>query len=372
MESKPEDSGTPEESWAQRQIARGRILFPGLLAAVTVAIAARFLSEHYGGPTMLFALLLGMGFHFLSEEGACGPGIEFASRTVLQFGVALLGLGITLDQILAAGWGVALIVVAGIFVTLLSGPLLARLMKRGWRLGLLTGGAVAICGASATLAIATVLPKNQYSERNTIFTVISVTTLSTLAMIVYPMIVTLLSLDDFAAGVFIGATIHDVAQVVGAGYSISEEAGDTATFVKLLRVAMLVPIVVALSLIFRGDPTVGEGRKVPTALRHRLRRTGLRRQRGGLSRRAEGLAARFVALVPGDRHLGDRHEDRAEVAQDRRRRSDRPDLRRNGPARRPGPGAAVRAGDAVERGFPTFTPSALPCPWGLSGGRGGS
>lgn len=266
MESKPEDSGTPEESWAQRQIARGRILFPGLLAAVTVAIAARFLSEHYGGPTMLFALLLGMGFHFLSEEGACGPGIEFASRTVLQFGVALLGLGITLDQILAAGWGVALIVVAGIFVTLLSGPLLARLMKRGWRLGLLTGGAVAICGASATLAIATVLPKNQYSERNTIFTVISVTTLSTLAMIVYPMIVTLLSLDDFAAGVFIGATIHDVAQVVGAGYSISEEAGDTATFVKLLRVAMLVPIVVALSLIFRGDPTVGEGRKVPIPL----------------------------------------------------------------------------------------------------------
>ena len=215
---------------------------------------------------MLFALLLGMGFHFLSEEGACRAGIEFASRTVLQFGVALLGLGITIDQILASGWGVASIVIVGILVTMLSGPLIARTMNRGWRLGLLTGGAVAICGASAALAIASVLPKNQFSERNTIFTVISVTTLSTIAMILYPMIVTLLALDDFSAGVFIGATIHDVAQVVGAGYSISEDAGDTATFVKLLRVTMLVPIVVVLSIVFRGDPTASTGRKIPIPL----------------------------------------------------------------------------------------------------------
>lgn len=254
------------ESWTGRLIFRGKRLFPGVLAAVTVAIASRFLSEHYGGPTMLFALLLGMGFYFLSEENACGPGIEFASTILLKFGVALLGLGITIDQILAAGWGVLAIVVVGIFVTMLSGPLIARMLGRGWRLGLLTGGAVAICGASAALAIATVLPKNQYSERNTIFTVISVTTLSTVAMVLYPMIVNLLALDDVSAGIFVGATIHDVAQVVGAGYSISETAGDTATFVKLLRVAMLVPIVLTLSIVFRGDPGAGKGRRIPVPL----------------------------------------------------------------------------------------------------------
>ncbi len=268
MGSYTPETGSPDvdEGWPKKQITKVKILFPGLLAAVTVAIAARFLSEYYGGPTMLFALLLGIGFHFLSEEGACGPGIEFASRTVLQFGVALLGLGITFHQILAAGWWVALIVIVGIVVTLASGPLIARLLKRDWRLGLLTGGAVAICGASATLAIASVLPKNQFSERNTLFTVISVTTLSTVAMILYPLIVSLLALDDFSAGVFIGATIHDVAQVVGASYSISEDAGDTATFVKLMRVAMLVPIVIILSLVFRGDPTVGKRRSVPIPL----------------------------------------------------------------------------------------------------------
>ncbi|MEM8744593.1 MAG: YeiH family protein [Pseudomonadota bacterium] len=251
---------------AQQWADKGKILFPGLLAACTVAIAAKFLSEHYGGPAMLFALLLGMGFHFLSEDHTCTAGIDFASSRILKFGVALLGLGITVDQIQAAGWSVAAVVIIGVLITIASGPILARMLKRGWRLGLLTGGAVAICGASAALAISSVLPKNEFSERNTIFTVISVTTLSTLAMILYPIIVNLLELDDQAAGIFIGATIHDVAQVVGAGYSISEQAGDTATFVKLLRVAMLMPIVLILSLVFRNDDTVGEGRHLPVPL----------------------------------------------------------------------------------------------------------
>ena len=126
----------------------------------------------------------------------------------------------------------------------------------------MTSGAVAICGASAALAIASVLPKNEFSERNTIFTVISVTTLSTMAMIFYPMIVYFMEMDDFAAGFFIGATIHDVAQVIGAGYSISETAGDTAAIVKMVRVAMLVPVVMALTIFFRKESSSANGIKV--------------------------------------------------------------------------------------------------------------
>ena len=252
--------------WYGHLFSNGRGLFPGLLAAVTVAIAAQFLSNHYGGPTMLFALLLGMGFHFLSEDEVCTQGIEFASKKILTFGVGLLGLGITIDQIVTVGWGVFGIVLASVIVTMASGPLIARTIIRGWRLGLLTGGAVAICGASAALAIASVLPKNKFSERNTIFTVISVTTLSTIAMVGYPIIAKLLKMDDVSAGIFIGATIHDVAQDVGAGYSISELAGDTATLVKLLRVAMLIPVVLMLSIIFRNDTTVGDGRRLPVPL----------------------------------------------------------------------------------------------------------
>ena len=256
----------PNYKWNERLFKDGKELFPGLLASVTVAIAAQFLSNHYGGPTMLFALLLGMGFHFLSEDKVCACGIEFASKKILQFGVGLLGLGVTIDQVKTVGWGVFGIVFASVIVTMASGPLIARAINRGWRLGLLTGGAVAICGASAALAIASVLPKNKFSERNTIFTIISVTTLSTIAMIGYPIIVKLLEMDDISAGIFIGATIHDVAQVVGAGYSISEQAGDTATLVKLLRVAMLIPVVLILSIIFRNDSTVGDSRRLPVPL----------------------------------------------------------------------------------------------------------
>lgn len=231
-------------------LATVRVQFPGLLAAATVGLAASFLSDHYGGPTMLYALLLGMAFHFLSLEGRCVEGIATASRTVLRIGVALLGMRITLGQIAALGIETPLLMVGTVIFTTLVGIVAARLMGLGRAFGVLTGGAVAVCGASAALAIAAVLPRTPQSERDTIFTVIGVTTLSTIAMIVYPMIVNTFGLGPDSAGIFLGGTIHDVAQVVGAGYSLSPQTGDTATFVKLLRVAMLLPIVMAVSLAF--------------------------------------------------------------------------------------------------------------------------
>lgn len=235
-----------------------RTQFPGLLAAATVGLAASFLSDHYGGPTMLYALLLGMAFHFLSQEGRCVEGIATASRTVLRIGVALLGMRITLGQIAELGVETPLLMVATVVFTTLVGIVAARLMGLDRAFGVLTGGAVAVCGASAALAIAAVLPRTEQSERDTIFTVIGVTTLSTVAMILYPMIVGGFGLGPNSAGIFLGGTIHDVAQVVGAGYSLSPQTGDTATFVKLLRVAMLLPIVMAVSLAFGGRGEQGQ------------------------------------------------------------------------------------------------------------------
>lgn len=230
---------------------RAEVLFPGVLAAITVAAAATFLSDHYGAPTMLFALLIGMAFRFLSEDnGKALAGIQFASTTILRIGVALLGMRITIDQIQSLGIKPLTIVIGSVFLTILFGITLSKAMGRGKRFGILTGGSVGICGASAALAIAAILPKDEYNERNTIFTVISVTALSTLAMIFYPIVARQFGLDDQATGIFLGGTIHDVAQVVGAGYSVSEKTGDTATVIKLLRVSMLVPTVFALSMIF--------------------------------------------------------------------------------------------------------------------------
>jgi uncharacterized integral membrane protein (TIGR00698 family) len=208
-------------------------------------------SEHYGGPQFLYALFFGIAFNFLSTDPKTRPGIEFGARTVLRIGVALLGARITLEQIASLGLAPVLLVVAGVLVTIGFGAWLARAMRQPVAEGLLTGGAVAICGASAALAIAAVLPRSERSSQYTLLTVVGVTLLSTLAMIFYPVVVRMAGFNDAQAAVFLGGTIHDVAQVVAAGYIISPQAADGATFVKLLRVAMLFPVVVALSLLFR-------------------------------------------------------------------------------------------------------------------------
>jgi uncharacterized integral membrane protein (TIGR00698 family) len=238
-------------------------LIPGFIVSLIVAAAASFLSEHYGAPVMLFALLLGMAVNFLAGEGKCKLGIEFTSRTVLRIGVALLGMRITLEQIAALGWKPAALVVISVVVTILVSMVAARAMGFQRLFGMLTGGATAICGASAALALAASFPHHPQKERATLFTVIGVSALSTLAMILYPMIANWLELDPQAAGVFLGATIHDVAQVVGAGYSLSTETGDTATVVKLMRVAMLLPVIVCAAMISRSQGVDPTGKRPP-------------------------------------------------------------------------------------------------------------
>jgi uncharacterized integral membrane protein (TIGR00698 family) len=224
---------------------------PGLLIAVVVAFAATFVSEHYGGPQFLYALFFGISFNFLGTDPRTRQGVEFAARFVLRLGVALLGARITTDQIASLGAVPVLWVVTAVLATIGFGACLARVMDRPVAEGLLTGGAVGICGASAALAISAVLPHSERNSKYTLLTVVGVTLLSTVAMILYPILVRLAHFDASAAGIFLGGTIHDVAQVVGAGYIISPEAGDKATFVKLLRVAMLLPVVLMFSLIFR-------------------------------------------------------------------------------------------------------------------------
>ncbi|MEH6813834.1 MAG: putative sulfate exporter family transporter [Motiliproteus sp.] len=224
-------------------------LFPGFTLCMVVGMAASFVSEHYGGPVILYALLMGMAFNYLSTEGRCVAGIQFSAKAVLRFGIALLGARITVEQLMSLGITPIVIVLVAVPSTILFGFLLGRWLKLGRSQSILTGSSVGICGASAALAVAAVLPQDKDAEKNLIFTVICVTALSTVAMIAYPLIVTAFNLDAVASGVFLGATIHDVAQVVGAGYMMSDEIGDIATFTKLLRVSMLVPVVLIISLI---------------------------------------------------------------------------------------------------------------------------
>lgn len=228
-----------------------RLLFPGIMVAITVAVTAKFLSEHYDTPAMLLALLLGIAVSFLGEEGKAVDGIGFAAKGMLRIGVALLGARISFGLMAGLGFDLIAMVIAGVLATIAFGMTIARFFGHKWRFAFLTAGSVAICGASAAMAINAILPRDERSEERLIFTVMGVTVLSTVAMIAYPILVNQLQLSDLAGGLFLGGTIHDVAQVVGAGFSVSTETGETATLVKLFRVAMLAPIVLVASLIIR-------------------------------------------------------------------------------------------------------------------------
>lgn len=242
-----------------------KAIIHGVLVSIVIAIAAQFLAEHYKAPAMLLALLLGMAFHFLAEQTPCMKGIEFSAKTVLRIGVALLGARISVDYLIGLGPKPILLLVVAIVLTILFGFLTARLLRLSWKFGFLSGGAVAICGASAAMAIASILPKHKNSERDLLFAVISVTILSTIAMVIYPLIAQFVELDNRATGIFLGGAIHDVAQVVGAGFSISDEVGDTATLVKLIRVSLLAPVILIASIIigyfFKG--ILSQGQKPP-------------------------------------------------------------------------------------------------------------
>lgn len=230
---------------------RSREIWRGAVMALLITLSATFMTDHYGGPLLLYALLLGLALNFLHEDGRCRPGIEFCTRSVLRIGVALLGVRITLGQVGDMGAGPFCMAVLGTATTMGLAAWLAGRMGLTRDFGLLSGAAVGICGASAAMAVSAVMPKSEENDQNVLLTVVGVTGLSTLSMVFYPPWALLLQLPEAAAGILLGGTIHDVAQVVGASSMISTTAADQAILVKLMRVLLLVPVVALLSLYWR-------------------------------------------------------------------------------------------------------------------------
>ena len=245
--------------------AAGGIVAPGVASTLIVALAATYLSDHYHAPPVIFALLLGMALNQLSAEARYAPGINVSARTLLRISVALLGLRITFGQVGQLGWSTAAMVIVTVPLTIGFGWALARTMKLDGRYGVLSGGAVGICGASAAMAIAVAWPRKD-SERDTVVVIACITTYSTIAMVLYPALLSHLHWDALQTGRFLGGSIHDVAQVVAAGYASSPQAGDSATIVKLMRVAMLLPVVLVITLAAAGGRDRGEPSKKKVAL----------------------------------------------------------------------------------------------------------
>ena len=223
-------------------------LFPGLAICGVASAAAAWLSEHYHFPIILLGLLVGLSLSFIARDIRTHKGLDFASRTCLRWGIVILGLQVTFMQIGALGAipFLALAVVMGL--TLFAGIAAARVAGQSSYAGLLAGGATAICGASAALALYGVIGKDRLSQAQFALTLVGISLASALAMSVYPILAGYFALSDQQAGFLIGASIHDVAQAIGGGYAFSDAAGSYATIVKLARVALLAPVVALVTL----------------------------------------------------------------------------------------------------------------------------
>jgi uncharacterized integral membrane protein (TIGR00698 family) len=240
---------------------------PGLLLSALVAITAVTAAPLVAGlapiPAMVIALLIGIALNPLARRPLFQPGIVFCLKTLLRWAVALLGLRIALGEIAALGLSTAILVIVSMAVTLAAGFLLARAFASEQAYGALAGAGTAVCGASATLATSIVLPDYKGKETDVAFVVVAVNALSTVAMVVYPLICVWLGFDPQTTGVMLGATIHDVAQVVGAGYAVSEPTGNTAVIVKLFRVFLMLPLVLVVGWLFARRTVATAAAKIP-------------------------------------------------------------------------------------------------------------
>jgi uncharacterized integral membrane protein (TIGR00698 family) len=226
--------------------------WPGLAMTLVAALAAAYLSEHYGAPLMLMGLLIGLAFNFVNSDTRLHPGLGFASRTMLRWGIVTVGLQVTIWQIAALGPQTLIAIVLIIALVMAAGALTARSFRLGSAFGILAGGAVAICGASAALALSSVLGEKRSSQAQLTLVLVAVSAASAVAMSTYPIFAELLELNDRQAGFLIGASIH-VAQALGAGYSFSESAGETAAIVKLTRVTLLAPVLAVIAYLYPSD-----------------------------------------------------------------------------------------------------------------------
>jgi uncharacterized integral membrane protein (TIGR00698 family) len=229
------------------------------------SLAAAFLAERYAAPIMLMGLLIGMALQFIGSDPRTHAGLDFAGRTCLRIGIVLLGTQIGVAQILAIGWAPFLALLLVMAAAIVAALFTARLCGQHWAFGMLAGGATAICGASAALALYDVLGKGRVDPARFTITLVGVALASALAMSFYPALADALGMSDKAAGFMIGASIHDVAQAVGGGFAYSREAGETATIVKLTRVALLPVVLFALALILArgGAAAIGQKSRIP-------------------------------------------------------------------------------------------------------------
>lgn len=231
---------------------KGRV--PGLLLAglgswVIMWVATLPAVQHTGLSSLTIAIVLGMVLGnsvFPKIAHTCASGVDFSRSTLLRLGVILYGFRITFLQIAGVGWNGALmdvLVIALTFgFTLLVG---IKWLKMDRDTVILIGAGSSICGAAAVLATEPVVRSHAHKVSVAVATVV---VFGTLSMFIYPVLYPYLGFNESTYGLYVGSTVHEVAQVVAAAKAVSDQAASNAVIEKMLRVMMLSPFLILLSL----------------------------------------------------------------------------------------------------------------------------
>ena len=220
---------------------------PGLLIAVAVAAAARFLEGllpiHLIGASVI-ALFIGMGINALRKPSALvAGGLKFTSKRVLKLAIILLGASLSMRDILTVG-RLSLMVMCFTLLTCFGGGyLVGRSLGLNWKLSNLISAGTGICGGSA------IAPVIDAQDRDIAYAMSATFLFDMVMILMFPFLGHWLGMSDMAYGLWAGTAVNDTSSVVAAGYAFSEGAGDFATMVKLTRTLAIIPTVVVFSFV---------------------------------------------------------------------------------------------------------------------------
>jgi uncharacterized integral membrane protein (TIGR00698 family) len=233
-----------------RRSAQVAGIVPGLLLTAAIAGSAFALRQVPGAglfSPMILAIVIGIAFHNLVGTPArARPGVAVALRRLLRLAIILLGLQLTVAQVMQVGAGGIAVIALTLIATFLFTTWLGRRLGVERKLAELIAAGTSICGASAVIATNTV---TNAPDEDVAYAVACVTVFGSIAMVFYPLLPGLLNLDPHAFGLWSGASIHEIAQVVAAAFQGGQQAGEFGTIAKLSRVMLLAPMVIGLGLV---------------------------------------------------------------------------------------------------------------------------
>ena len=247
-------------SAAQRWPGRGvHTILPGLLLTSLVAgtsFAIRMLPGMTTFSPLILSMVIGIAYHNIVGTAAWAKqGVTFSLRRLLRLAIILLGLQLTASQVIEIGGRGLGIIAASVLATFAFTIWIGKWLGVEPKLAQLIAAGTSICGASAVIATNTV---TNADDEDVAYSVACVTVFGSVAMFVYPLLPGLLHLDPHGFGLWAGASIHEIAQVIAAAFQDGQKAGEFATIAKLTRVMLLAPMVISIGLMTARSVTCGQ------------------------------------------------------------------------------------------------------------------